>query len=51
MDSPKPLVIEKTLIGRIIDEDISLTRLVYAYIASTAVWLRHGALRGLHRSY
>jgi hypothetical protein len=40
----KPLAIEKAHIDRIIDEDLSLTRLVYSYTASAAIWLDFGTL-------
>jgi cytochrome c oxidase cbb3-type subunit 1 len=42
----RPLAVEKTHIDRIIDEDFSLTRLVYAYIASASFWLVCGTLLG-----
>jgi cytochrome c oxidase cbb3-type subunit 1 len=44
MATSKPPAIEKTHIDWIIDEDLSLTRLVYAYTASAAVWLVFGTL-------
>jgi len=42
----KPLAVEKTHIDSIIDEDLRLTHLVYAYVVSAAFWLVFGSLAG-----
>ncbi|MEJ2635444.1 MAG: cbb3-type cytochrome c oxidase subunit I [Calditrichia bacterium] len=41
-----PVAVEKTRIDNIIDEDFSLTRLVYAYVAFATFWLVFGTLVG-----
>jgi cytochrome c oxidase cbb3-type subunit 1 len=46
MSVRRPLAVEKTHIDLIIDEDFSLTRLVYAYIAAASFWLVFGTLIG-----
>ena len=46
MPTHRPLAVEKTRIERIIDTDERLTRLVYAYAASAALWLVFGSLVG-----
>jgi cytochrome c oxidase cbb3-type subunit 1 len=46
MSTSKPLAVEKSHIDRIIDEDLRLTYLVYAYAASAACWLVFGSLVG-----
>ncbi len=46
MPTHRPLAVEKTHIEKIIDADERLTRLVYAFAASAAVWLVFGSLVG-----
>jgi cytochrome c oxidase cbb3-type subunit 1 len=46
MSVRRPLAVEKTHIDLIIDEDFSLSRLVYAYIAAASFWLVFGTLIG-----
>jgi cytochrome c oxidase cbb3-type subunit 1 len=46
MSARRPLAVKKTHIDRIIDEDFSLTRLVYSYIACSSFWLVFGTLVG-----
>ncbi len=46
MPTHRPLAVEKTHIDRIIDADARLTTLVYAYMASAALWLVFGSLVG-----
>jgi len=43
----RPIVISKTSIDEIIDEDHALTKLIFAYSACSAFWLLFGTLIGL----
>lgn len=43
----RPIVVSKATIDELIDEDHRLTRLVFAYVASSAFWLIFGTFVGL----
>src|SRR5260370_20937181 len=44
----RALAVQKTPIDELIDVDQQLTRLVYAYVASSAAWLVFGTLVGAY---
>lgn len=47
----RPIVVSKTRIDQLIDEDHRLTRLVLAYVAGSAFWLVFGTLVGLYLAF